>query len=94
MKKTTINGKEYFYKMTISACKKFKNQLGIDVVSIDEKDVEQLLWSLFLGLEAGTNIQYPDTFDLKIEDLEVFDIPELCKHLLAVNPKVDDKKKL
>jgi hypothetical protein len=91
MKKTTINGKEYYYKMTISACKKFKEQFKVNITRADSTDVEQLTWTLFLGLEAGTKMENVE-FDLKIEDFDNYDISELCEKLLDVNDVEDPKK--
>jgi hypothetical protein len=89
MKSTTINDKEYYYKLTISACKKFKEKCGVNAIAIDAKDVEQLQYLLFYGLEAGTTLK-GEKFDLKIEVLDGFDIEELCQKLEDVK---DDPKK-
>ena len=91
MKITTINNKEYSYKLTISACKKFKERFGINVTAVDSSDVEQLQYLLFYGLEGGARVN-EEKFDLKIEVLDNYDITELCEKLVDVKEDEDPKK--
>ena len=91
MKTTIINEKEYSYKLTISACKKFKIKFGVNITKVDSDDVEQIQYLLFYGLEGGSNVN-GDKFDLKIEVLDNYDILELCEKLEDVKEEVDPKK--
>ena len=86
MKTTTINEKEYFYKMTISACKKFKEKFKVNVAEADPADVEQLQYILFLGLEAGTKIEKGE-FDLKADFFDNYDLKELNKVVDEITPE-------
>jgi len=91
MKSTIINEKEYPYKLTISACKKFKEKFKINVSKADSSDVEQLQYLLYLGLEGGAAVNEIE-FDLDIKVLDNYDITELCEKMLDVKEDEDPKK--
>jgi len=90
MKSTTINNKEYYYKLTLSACKKFKEKFGVNVINADKQDVEQLQYLLFYGLEGGAKVN-GEKFDLDIGVLDNYDIPQLCEKLLDVKDEPPKK---
>ena len=84
MKTVKLNGKEYPYKFTISACKKFKEKFGADITQAGT-DPEALALVIFYGIEAGCKIEKKE-FDLDIEyfyDLEMDEVLKISVEVLG-----------
>ena len=77
MKTVKLNGKEYPYKFTIGAAKKFKEKFDVNVTQVDPNDLEQLQHIVFYGMQSGSKVEGKD-FDLTIDALEDLDIEELA----------------
>ena len=78
MKKVEINGNDYFFKVTISAAKKFKNKFKCDVTVMSVSDVEHVQYLIYYGLEAGCKIEGVK-FDLTVESFDDYSIVELTE---------------
>jgi len=78
MKKVEINGKDYYFKVTISAAKKFKNKFKCDVTVMSVSDVEQVQYLIYYGLEAGCKIEGVK-FDLTVESFDDYSLVELTE---------------
>jgi len=88
MKTVKIQGKNYPYKFTISACKEFKEKFEKDVLDTNPKDVEETQWIVYLGLKYGAKVDGKE-FTITPEFFEDFDYDELIE---VMNSTVDKKK--
>ena len=83
-----FKNKEYPYKMTIAACKEFKQKCKKDILQCKFDEVEEIQWMLFLGIKYGCkaedNIEY-----LELADLDSLDLKEMISLVEQVNPKTD-----